>query len=175
MVEVKHTVDVRESTGPGRSLTIGQVAARAGVATSALRFYEANGLISSERNAAGHRRYRADVLRRVGYIRVAQRVGLTLGEIRATLDTLPDSRTPTRADWAKLASSWKPLLDERIALLRSMQDKLDGCIGCGCLSLDTCALYNPDDAAERYGSGPRWLLGDPPVEPSADATAGGVD
>ena len=143
-------------------LTIGQVAERAGVATSALRFYEANDLITSIRTDAGHRRYHADTLRRVGFIRVAQRVGLTLGEIRDALDTLPDSRTPTRRDWAKLARSWRPMLDERIALLESMKDKLDGCIGCGCLSLDSCSLYNADDAATRFGTGPRWLLGDSP-------------
>ena len=145
-----------------RLLSIGQVGERAGVATSALRFYKANGLVRSVRNASGHRRYHADVLRRVGFIRVAQRVGLTLGEIGRALATLPDGRTPNRRDWARLARSWQPLLDERIALLESMKDKLDGCIGCGCLSLDTCALYNSDDGAARHGTGPRWLLGDTP-------------
>ncbi|MGB0111594.1 MAG: redox-sensitive transcriptional activator SoxR [Ilumatobacteraceae bacterium] len=149
MVEVKH-----------RTFTVGEVAARAGVATSALRFYEANGLIRSDRNEAGHRRYHADVLRRLGFIRVAQRVGLSLGEIRAALDSLPSGRTPNRKDWARLARSWQPVLDERIAMLEAMKDKLDGCIGCGCLSLDTCALYNPDDTAARHGDGPRFLLGD---------------
>jgi len=143
-----------------RLMSVGQVAERAGVATSALRFYEANGLIVSTRNESGHRRYRADVLRRVGFIRVAQRVGLTLTEIRAALDTLPDSRSPTKRDWARLARSWQPALDERIAMLEAMKDKLDGCIGCGCLSLESCALYNADDEAVRFGSGPRWLLGD---------------
>jgi MerR family redox-sensitive transcriptional activator SoxR len=143
-----------------RLLSVGQVAERAGIATSALRFYEANGLISSTRNDSGHRRYRADVLRRVGFIRVAQRVGLTLGEIRAALDTLPDARTPTKRDWARLARSWQPVLDERIATLEAMKERLDGCIGCGCLSLDSCALYNANDEALHYGSGPRWLLGD---------------
>jgi MerR family redox-sensitive transcriptional activator SoxR len=143
-----------------RLLSVGQVAERAGIATSALRFYEANGLISSTRNDGGHRRYRADVLRRVGFIRVAQRVGLTLGEIRAALDTLPDARTPTKRDWARLARSWQPILDDRIATLQAMKQRLDGCIGCGCLSLDSCALYNANDEALQYGSGPRWLLGD---------------
>ncbi len=122
-------------------------------------------MISSERNTSGHRRYRPDVLRRVSFIKVAQRVGLTLAEIRAALDTLPNRRTPNRTDWAKLANGWRPLLDERIALLESMRDKLDGCIGCGCLSLDTCRLYNPDDTAEQHGAGPRWLLGDTPPSP----------
>ena len=143
--------------------SVGEVAARAGVATSALRFYEANGLIRSERNSSGHRRYRADTLRRVGFIRVAQRVGLPLSEIRTALESLPDGRTPNRKDWAKLASSWQPIIDERIAMLEAMKAQLDGCIGCGCLSLETCALYNPGDVAASFGSGPRYLLGDPPA------------
>ncbi len=146
------------------SFTIGEVAARAGVATSALRFYEDRGLITSERTPAGHRRYAPDVLRRVSFIRVAQRVGLTLGEIAEALDRLPDGRTPNRRDWARLARAWQPVLDQRIALLQAMREKLDGCIGCGCLSLDTCALYNPDDLAAERGTGPRWLLGDQPPE-----------
>jgi MerR family transcriptional regulator, redox-sensitive transcriptional activator SoxR len=166
MVEVKGSVRTSSGVGGSRTLTVGEVAARAGVATSALRFYEANGLIRSERNDAGHRRYHADVLRRVGFVKVAQRVGLSLGEIRAALDSLPDGRTPNRRDWAKLASSWRPLIDERIALLEAMKDKLDGCIGCGCLSLDTCALYNPSDMAADGGAGPRFLLGDPPADPT---------
>lgn len=152
MVEVKR-----------RTLTVGEVAARAGVATSALRFYEANGLISGDRTDAGHRRYHADVLRRVGFIKVAQRVGLSLDEIKTALDSLPERRTPTRKDWSRLAASWQPILDERIALLEAMKDKLDGCIGCGCLSLDTCALYNPADLAADRGAGPRFLLGDSPT------------
>jgi len=145
-----------------RLFTVGEVARRAGVATSALRFYETNGLIRSDRNEAGHRRYHADVLRRVGFIKVAQHVGLTLGEIRGALDSLPDQRTPTRKDWAKLAASWQPILNERIAMLESMKEKLEGCIGCGCLSLDSCELYNPSDVAAERGSGPRYLLGDTP-------------
>ena len=145
-----------------RLFTIGEVAERAGLATSALRFYEERGLIRGERNDAGHRRYHADVLRRVSFIRVAQRVGLSLEEIRAALAGLPDGRTPTQRDWARLASSWRPLIDERIAMLAAMRDKLDGCIGCGCLSLDSCALSNPDDVAADRGRGPRYLLGDAP-------------
>jgi MerR family redox-sensitive transcriptional activator SoxR len=154
MVEVKGT----------RTFSVGEVAERAGVATSALRFYEANGLISSERNDAGHRRYHADVLRRVGFIKVAQRVGLSLDEIRSALDSLPGRRTPNRRDWARLAASWRPVIDERIALLEAMKENLDGCIGCGCLSLDTCSMYNPDDMAAAHGSGPRFLLGDTPAD-----------
>ena len=151
------------------TFSVGEVAARAGVATSALRFYEANGLIHSERNSSGHRRYRADVLRRVGFIRVAQRVGLPLNEIRTALESLPEGRTPNRKDWATLASSWQPILDERIAMLEAMKEQLDGCIGCGCLSLDTCALYNPNDRAASFGPGPRYLLGDRPVKAPAKA------
>ena len=152
-----------------KTFSIGEVAARAGVATSALRFYEENGLIHSERTDAGHRRYRADVLRRVGFIRVAQRVGLPLSDIRDALHSLPEARTPTHKDWARLASSWQPILDERIAMLEAMKEKLDGCIGCGCLSLDTCALYNPGDRAATFGTGPRYLLGDTPANPRAQA------
>jgi MerR family redox-sensitive transcriptional activator SoxR len=157
-------VEVKGSSA--RTFTVGEVARRAGVATSALRFYEANGLIAGDRTDAGHRRYRADVMRRVGFIKVAQRVGLSLEEIRAALDSLPASRTPNRRDWARLAASWQPILDERIALLEAMKEKLDGCIGCGCLSLDTCALYNPDDVAAGRGAGPRFLLGDSPAAPT---------
>ncbi len=156
-------VEVKRSSA--RTFTVGEVAHRAGVATSALRFYEANGLIAGDRTDAGHRRYRADVMRRVGFIKVAQRVGLSLEEIRAALDSLPASRTPNRRDWARLAASWQPILDERIALLEAMKAKLDGCIGCGCLSLDTCALYNPGDGAAERGPGPRFLLGDTPNAP----------
>lgn len=162
MVEVKSESEDTAGPGAAREFSVGQVARRAGVATSALRFYEANGLITSSRNDAGHRRYLADTLRRVGFIQVAQRVGLTLAEIRSALAMLPDGRTPTRRDWAKLASSWQPMLDKRIALLESMKQRLDGCIGCGCLSLDSCALYNADDIASEHGSGPSWLLGHHP-------------
>lgn len=143
-----------------KRLSVGEVAARAGVATSALRFYEDRGLIRSERNAAGHRRYHADVLRRVSFIRTAQRIGLSLEEIGEALSSLPDERTPTTKDWARLASSWRPRLDEQIAILTRLRDELDGCIGCGCLSLTSCRIWNPDDVAAELGSGPRYLLGD---------------
>lgn len=144
----------------GDLLTIGEVSARAGVAPSALRFYEDEGLIDAERSAGGQRRYRPDALRRIAFIRVAQTVGLSLGDIRAALATLPDERTPTRRDWARLARRWQPMLDERIALLEGLRDQLGSCIGCGCLSLDTCGLYNPGDRAASLGHGPRYLLGD---------------
>jgi MerR family redox-sensitive transcriptional activator SoxR len=143
-------------------LTIGEVAARAGVATSALRFYEANGLIHAERTLSGHRRFHREVLRRVAVIQVAQRVGLSLEEIRAALATLPDSRTPTAADWERLSRGWRARLDEEIVALVRVRDQLSSCIGCGCLSLRACALYNPDDRASARGPGARYLLGDRP-------------
>ena len=153
-----------------RRYTIGEVAARAGVATSALRFYEDEGLISSERTDAGHRLYHPDVLRRVSFIRIAQRVGLSLGEIRSALAELPNARTPTAADWAHLAESWRPRLDDQITVLTRLRDNLSGCIGCGCLSLSVCRLWNPGDAAAELGTGARYLLAD--ERPTA---AGGVE
>ncbi len=144
-----------------KRFSVGELAARAGVSTSALRFYESNGLIESERNESGHRRYRADALRRVAFIRVAQRIGLSLNEISTALHSLPSQRTPTRDDWDDISSAWLPRIDEQIAELEMLRDRLDGCIGCGCLSLDTCELYNIDDRASRGGAGARYLLGDP--------------
>jgi MerR family redox-sensitive transcriptional activator SoxR len=144
------------------SLTIGAVAERAGVATSALRYYEREGLIASTRTPAGQRRYQRDVLRRIAFIRAAQHVGLSLDEIRVALDSLPRSRNPTKADWARLGRQWKPRLDEEIASLTRLRDQLTSCIGCGCLSLRSCALYNPSDEARRRGPGARYLLGDRP-------------
>jgi len=141
-------------------LAIGDVGRRAGIAASALRFYETEGLISGERTAGGQRRFHRDMLRRIAFIRVAQRVGLSLDEIRDALATLPASRTPNKADWARLSQAWKPRLDEQIAVLERLRDDLTSCIGCGCLSFRACALYNPDDEAAALGSGPRYLLGD---------------
>lgn len=141
-------------------LAIGEVAARAGVATSALRYYEREGLITSVRADGGQRRYTPDVLRRVAFIRIAQRVGLSLEGVRRALGSLPDGRTPTRRDWARLSRQWRPLLDEQLSLLQRLRDQLDSCIGCGCLSLDTCALHNLGDKAATRGPGPRYLLGD---------------
>jgi MerR family redox-sensitive transcriptional activator SoxR len=143
-----------------KRFSVGEIAKRAGVATSALRFYEEHHLIESERNESGHRRYHADVLRRVSFIRTAQRVGLTLAEISKALSSLPNGRTPTAKDWDRLASSWRPRLDEHIAVLTRMRDQLDECIGCGCLSLTSCGLWNPEDAAAELGVGPRYLLSD---------------
>lgn len=139
-------------------LTIGALSQRSGVAASALRFYEAEGLIDAVRTPKGQRRYTRDTLRRVSFIRVAQRVGLSLDEIRDALASLPDHRTPTERDWARLARAWRPRLDAQIALLEGLRDRLDGCIGCGCLSLKSCALLNPGDRAGRSGPGPRYLL-----------------
>ena len=147
------------------TLLIGEVARRTGVATSAIRFYEDKALIRSVRTPGNQRCYTRDVIRRVSFIRAAQRVGLSLEEIRSVLDDLPEGRTPTREDWHKLATRWKPWLDERIAALERLRDRLSSCIGCGCLSLDNCALYNPDDAAGRLGAGPRYLPGDFPRSP----------
>lgn len=138
-------------------LTIGHLAERAGVAPSAIRFYESKGLISSVRTVGNQRRYEQSVLRRVAFIRTAQQVGLSLEEIGAALATLPDGRTPTRADWQRLSRAWRSRLDEQIARIEALRDRLDGCIGCGCLSLKTCALNNPGDAAAAQGPGPVLL------------------
>jgi MerR family transcriptional regulator, redox-sensitive transcriptional activator SoxR len=139
---------------------IGEVAARAGVATSTLRFYEAEGLLSGRRSAGGHRQYPRDALRRIAFIRAAQAVGLALPEIAAALASLPEQRTPTKADWSRLAKDWGPRLDAQIEALQLLRRKLDSCIGCGCLSMKVCALYNPKDAAAARGAGARYLLGD---------------
>lgn len=146
---------------------IGELAQRAGVAASALRFYEAQGLISGGRSAAGRRQYPRHVLRRVAFIRAAQAVGLGLAEIHAALAGLPEGRTPTKADWQRLGAAWQPLLDARIAALTRLRDQLASCIGCGCLSLKVCALYNPQDQAARRGNGARYLAGDAPAVPLA--------
>jgi MerR family redox-sensitive transcriptional activator SoxR len=149
---------------PADPLTIGQLAERSGVATSALRFYEERGLIAAERTAAGHRRYPRPVIRRVAFIVFAQRIGLSLEEVRLELERLPADRAPRRDDWARLSSSWRSRIDDRIAELERLRDSLTGCIGCGCLSLDRCRLANPDDRAGRRGAGPRFWLGDPQGE-----------
>jgi MerR family redox-sensitive transcriptional activator SoxR len=139
------------------TLTIGEVSARSGVATSALRYYESQGLITSERTSGNQRRYPRAVLRRVAFVRSAQRVGLTLEEISEALSTLPAGRTPTRADWTNVSRSWRPRIDAQIERLERLRAKLDGCIGCGCLSLRTCALNNPDDEVAPRGPGAVYL------------------
>jgi MerR family redox-sensitive transcriptional activator SoxR len=155
-------------------LTISEVAARSGVATSALRFYEAQRLINPERNSSGHRRYPRAVLRLVAFIVFAQKVGLSLDEIRVELARLPRNRVPERSDWAKLSGEWRKRIRARIAELERLEAGLSQCIGCGCLSLDRCALANPGDRAGRRGSGPRyWMEGSkgPLVRPKPDATS----
>jgi MerR family transcriptional regulator, redox-sensitive transcriptional activator SoxR len=142
------------------AIAIGELSERTGVAPSALRYYEAEDLIHSTRTEGNQRRYPREVIRRVSFIKVAQQVGLTLDEIRAALASLPERRTPTARDWEKLSRSWRPRLDAQIALMERLRDQLDGCIGCGCLSLEACRLLNPGDAAGERGPGPRHLIED---------------
>ena len=142
-------------------LTIGEVSRRSGVATSALRFYEERGLITSDRVGSGHRRFPRSVLRRIAFVIFAQRIGLTLDEIAAELAKLPPDRVPTRRDWSRLSSKWSSRIDDRIAELERLKAGLTECIGCGCLSLDRCRLANPDDRAAARGPGPRYWVGDP--------------
>lgn len=155
MVEVK-----AQSAGRAvrRELSVGEVARRAGVAVSALHFYEAEGLIRSQRTPSGHRRYGRDVLRRIAVIRVAQAAGLSLREIEQAFATLPEARTPTAKDWARLSAGWRDLLTERIRQLTRLRDDLTGCIGCGCLSLDQCPLRNAGDRLGEAGAGARLLV-----------------
>jgi MerR family redox-sensitive transcriptional activator SoxR len=140
-------------------LTIGEVAKRSGVASSALRFYEERGLIASVRAGSGHRRYPRAVLRRIAFIVFAQRIGLGLNEIAAELGRLPSDRVPSRQDWARLSGAWTKRIDQRIAELERLRAGLAQCIGCGCLSIDRCSLANPADRAGRHGPGPRYWLG----------------
>lgn len=146
-------------------LTIGEMAERAGVATSALRYYEAQGLIWADRTTGNQRRYERSTLRRVAFIRSAQRVGLSLEEITAALGTLPDGRTPTKADWTRLSAGWRGRINDQIERLERLRDRLDSCIGCGCLSMDRCSLSNPDDHVRNRGPGAVYL------DPAADQTS----
>lgn len=143
-------------------LTIGEVAARTGLAVSAIRFYEAEGLVTPWRNAGGQRRFQRADIRKLSFVLIAQKFGFTLPQIRGQLDQLPKGRAPTRADWAAISTGFRAELDARIDALTGLRDALDGCIGCGCLSLEACALYNPGDGAARKGAGPRYLMGDKP-------------
>jgi MerR family redox-sensitive transcriptional activator SoxR len=161
------TSTIHGAAALAEKLTIGQLASRSGLATSALRYYEELGLIRSERTAGGQRRYARAALRRVAFVRAAQRVGLSLEEVGAALARLPEDHAPTATEWAPVARSWQHRIDDQIAELQVLRRKLGGCIGCGCLSLRTCALYNPDDVAAGNGAGARYLLGDEQPDPHA--------
>ena len=141
-------------------LTIGDLAARSGIAASAIRYYESRSLIASERTSGNQRRFHRSVLRRVSVIRAAQAVGLSLEEIGSALDRLPDRRTPTVRDWSRMSAAWRARLDAQITALQRLREDLDGCMGCGCLSLRACVLLNPDDRVSATGTGPRYLLGE---------------
>jgi MerR family redox-sensitive transcriptional activator SoxR len=141
-------------------LSIGELAARTGLSVPAIRHYEAMGLITPLRNAGGHRRYARADIRRLSFVRIAQGLGFPLARLAEVLAGLPQGRPPGREDWARISTGFRAEIDERIARLEALRDKLDGCIGCGCLSLDKCALWNPGDVAARHGAGPRWLMGD---------------
>lgn len=143
-----------------RGLTIGYVSERTGLAASAIRYYEEEGLVAPERNASGHRRYARADIRRLSFVMISQGLGFSIAEIRAALASLPEHRTPNKADWARISRRFGAELDRRIETMQALRARLDGCIGCGCLSLKTCALYNPRDKARRRGAGPRYVMGD---------------
>ena len=151
---------LRSSEDSPDLLSIGTVAARTGLAVSAIRFYEEHGLVASERVSSGHRRFERSTIRRLSFIRICQKLGYSLTEIRAQLEQLPSGSVPTEVDWGRLATGFRSDIDERIAGLELLREKVDGCIGCGCLSLERCAIWNAGDVASELGSGPRWLLGD---------------
>jgi MerR family transcriptional regulator, redox-sensitive transcriptional activator SoxR len=155
------------SARPG-FLTISELSARSGVAPSALRFYEGLGLITAARTAGNQRRYPRHALRRVAFIRAGRQLGLELREISESLALLPADRAPTRAQWSRAARAWQARIDAKVAELQRLSTTLNSCIGCGCLSLRRCALYNPQDAAAELGQGARWLLGDEPPDPTAE-------
>ncbi|WP_298566993.1 redox-sensitive transcriptional activator SoxR [uncultured Aliiroseovarius sp.] len=146
-------------------ISIGTLAGRTGLAVSAIRYYETQGLVAPERNAGGQRRFLRSDIRRLSFVLIAQKFGFTLDRIREVLSRLPQGRTPTAKDWTEISQGFRAELDEQIEALTRLRNKLDGCIGCGCLSLDRCALYNPDDVAADKGAGPRYLMGDEAVRP----------
>ncbi|MCR9194342.1 MAG: redox-sensitive transcriptional activator SoxR [Hyphomonas sp.] len=143
-----------------RGFSIGDLASRTGLSVSAIRFYEKKGLITPDRNSGNQRRYEGADIRRLSFILIAQQIGLTIEQIKEVMTQLPDGRTPTKADWSKISRRFRKTLDDRIAMMERMRDRLDGCIGCGCLSLKACRLYNPDDQARRLGVGPRYIVSD---------------
>ncbi|MEL7486523.1 MAG: redox-sensitive transcriptional activator SoxR [Pseudomonadota bacterium] len=148
--------------GTADLLSIGDLAERTGLSVSAIRFYERKGLVAPIRNAGGQRRFARSDIRRLSFVLIAQRLGFSIAEIAAQLSALPQSRAPTQKDWNRISRSFRRILDHRIETMMLMRDRLDGCIGCGCLSLRKCAIYNPADTAGERGSGPRYLLGDRP-------------
>jgi MerR family transcriptional regulator, redox-sensitive transcriptional activator SoxR len=148
-----------------QGFSIGDLADRSGIAVSAIRFYETHGIVRPLRNTGGHRRYGRADLRRLSFALIAQRLGFPLAEIARHLDALPADRAPDRQDWERIATGFRTRIAERIAALQQLSDTLDGCIGCGCLSLDRCALYNPQDRAAGKGTGPRYLMGDKAEDP----------
>lgn len=151
---------------PTDKLSIGQLANRTGIAVSAIRYYETQGLIHPDRNAGGQRQFQRSDIRRLSFVRIAQQFGFTIDQICEELQMLPNARTPTKADWTRISKNFRAALDSRIETLTKLRDNLDGCIGCGCLSLRKCKLYNPNDVARYKGDGPRYLLGDDPKEVS---------
>jgi len=143
-------------------LSIGKLATRTGLSITAIRFYEAEGLVNARRNSGGQRRFTRADIRRLSFVKICQGLGFTLADVREALSKLPDGRTPTKRDWESLSREFSKDIDERISALTQLQETLTGCIGCGCLSLAKCRLYNPDDSAIQYGAGPRYLMGDKP-------------
>lgn len=153
----------------GEMISIGEVAARTGLAVSAIRFYEAKGLVKPVRTTGGQRQFRRADIRRLSFAMIAQQFGFTIAQIARVLSTLPDGRAPTKRDWARIGRAFQGELDAKIATLTRLRNNLDGCIGCGCLSLKRCALYNPGDRARALGAGPRFLMGDDPETPVGGA------
>lgn len=151
---------MRSSALSNRGLSIGQISERTGLAPSAIRYYEDEGLVAPLRTDTGQRRYDRSDIRRLSFVMISQGLGFSIAEIRDALSTLPSSRTPDKRDWARISRRFGAVLDARITQMQALRDKLDGCIGCGCLSLKTCALYNRRDRAKRHGAGPRYLMGD---------------
>lgn len=141
-----------------RGLSIGDLASRTGLSVSAIRFYETKGLVTPDRNTGRQRRYEGSDIRRLSFVLIAQQMGLTIEQIGEVMSGLPEGRTPTKADWTRISKGFRLMLDDKIAMMERMRDKLDGCIGCGCLSLKTCALYNPEDKARQDGTGPRFVI-----------------
>ena len=151
----------RTAQAGSQRIGIGQVAERTGLSVSAIRFYETQGLVQPVRNNGGQRRYLRSDIRRLSFVLIAQQLGFSIEDIRRRLEKLPQQRTPTQKDWARISKGFRDELQQRIDMMTRMRDRLDGCIGCGCLSLDNCALYNPEDRARRTGAGPRYILSDP--------------